>query len=383
VDTKGTGDEALLITAARDFARGELLERDRQWDQGQGCVADVLPTLAEMGFMAMVLPEDLGGLNCSYRTYAGIIHEIAYASPSTSVTLSVHNMVGQVLAQFGPKKHRKAWLSGWGEVENFAAFAVSESSAGSDVSAARTRAERDGDHYVVNGEKMWISNGMSARWFLTLVRTKPGRDKNGLSAILIDSRESDVERAPIHGKMGIRGSETAAITFSDTRVPCDHLVGAEGHGMRVCLSALDGGRIGIAAQATGIAEACLDEMIAYACEREQFDRPIAHFQSIQNMIADSAVELTAARQLIEHAAGLWDAGKPDPTASAKAKLFATESANRIAYRAVQIFAGSGYINEYRVEQLYRDARITTIYEGTSEIQRLVIARELLKAAGLR
>lgn len=373
-------DESLLVSAAREFARAELVDLDRQWDQGHGSVADILLTLADMGFLSMLLPEEVGGLDCGYLTYSRILHEISYASPSTAVTLGVHNMVGLVLAQFAPLPHRERWMRGWATVDSFGAFAISEANAGSDPGSSRTHARRDGDEFILNGEKMWITNGMSARWFLTLARTQPGKGKVGLSSLMVDGESPGVTRTTIHGKMGIRGSETAVIAFDDVRVPADHLLGAEGEGLRVCLSALDGGRIGIAAQASGIAEACLDEMIEFAQQREQFGTPIAGFQAIQNQIADSAVELAAAKELIERAARLVDEGKLNPAASSMAKLFASEAANRIAYRAVQVHGGMGYVNECRVEQLYRDARVTTIYEGTSEIQRLIIARELLGSA---
>lgn len=371
-------EASLLIEAARDFARAELLERDRRWDKGEGSVNDVLPMLADMGFLNILLPEDVGGLGCDHQTYAGIMHELSYASPSTAVTISVHNMVGHVLNGFAPRHVRDSCLRQWSRVENFGAFAISEANAGSDPSASRTRAEPNGDIYVVNGEKMWITNGLKAKWFLTLARTSPGTDKKGLSAILVDGETSGIERTPITGKMGIRGSETAVIAFCDVEVPRGNLLGQEGEGLAVCLTALNGGRIGIASQATGIAEACLDEMITFAREREQFGTQIARFQVIQEMIADSATELAASKELIAKAAQLIDRGILHPEASSKAKLFATEAANRIAYRAVQLHGGMGYVNECRVEQLYRDVRVTTIYEGTSEIQRLIIARELLK-----
>lgn len=372
-----SSDESLLITAARDFARAELVDLDRKWDRGEGSVADILQILAEMGFLNMILPEEVGGLNCGYLTYSRILHEISYASPSTAVTLGVHNMVGMVLSQYAPAPHRERWLREWGTVGSFGAFAISEANAGSDPASSRTLARHDGDEFILNGEKMWITNGMSARWFLTLARTQPGTSKSGLSSLMVDGSSPGVTRTTIHGKMGIRGSETAVIAFDEVRVPRDRLLGAEGEGLKVCLSALNGGRIGIAAQASGIAEACLDEMIEFARQREQFGTPIARFQAIQNQIADSAVELAAAKELIGRAARLVDEGKLNPSASSQAKLFASEVANRIAYRAVQVHGGMGYVNECRVEQLYRDARVTTIYEGTSEIQRLIIARELL------
>jgi len=374
-----SNDESLLVDAAREYARSELLERDRRWDRGQGSVVDVLPALAEMGFFSIVLPEEDGGLGCGYGAYASIIHEIAYASPSAAVTLCVHNMVGHVLGLFAPPHLRKTLLSRWDEPDNLAAFAISEAAAGSDPSAARTRAERRGEVFVLNGEKMWITNGLTGRWFVTLARTSRAVGKRGLSMILVDGESPGLRRDPIHGKMGIRGSETAVISFSDVEVPCENLLGEEGEGLAVGLTALNGGRIGIAAQATGIAAGCLDEMIRFAHEREQFGTKIAQFQAIQAMIADSMTELAAARELIRYAAERIDRGLLDPAASAKAKLFATEAANRIAYRAVQLHGGMGYVNECRVEQLYRDVRVTTIYEGTSEIQRLIIARELLKS----
>jgi len=376
-----SSEELLLIEAARDFARAELVELDRRWDRGDGDVVEVLPALADMGFFNIILPEEVGGLGCSYRAYAAIIHEIAYASPSAAVTLCVHNMAGHVLSLFAPAHVRTTLLPQWSRPENFAAFAISEAGAGSDPSAARTRAELRGDVYLLNGEKMWITNGLTGRWFVTLARTTPGTDKKGLSMMLVDGTSPGFSRDPIHGKMGIRGSETAVIAFSDVRVPAENLLGNPGEGLAVGLTALNGGRIGIAAQATGIATACLDEMVRFAHEREQFGTQIAQFQAIQQMISDSAVELAAARELIEFAAARIDSGRLDPAASAKAKLFATEAANRIAYRAVQLHGGMGYVNECRVEQLYRDVRVTTIYEGTSEIQRLIIARELLRGEG--
>ncbi len=375
----GTDDDELLIAAARDFARAELIERDRQWDRLDGGVRDVLPALAEMGFLNIILPAETGGLGCGYGVYAAIMHEIAYASPSAAVTLCVHNMAGHVLNGFAPEPVRRDILSAWGDPANFGAFAISEANAGSDPSASRTRAERRGGEYILSGEKMWITNGLTARWFVTLARTSPGEDKRGLSMILVDGEAPGIGRDPIHGKMGIRGSETAVISFDNTPAPAENLLGAEGEGLGVSLTALNGGRIGIAAQATGIAAACVDEMIAFAHEREQFGTKISQFQAIQGMIADSAAELAAARELIQYAADRIDRGVRDPAASPKAKLFATEAANRIAYRAVQLHGGMGYVNECRVEQLYRDVRVTTIYEGTSEIQRLIIARELLRS----
>ncbi len=374
-------DQALLLDAIREFARNELLEADRRWDEDETSVWEMMPAIAELGLLSLPLPEKFGGLECDMRTYASIIREIAYASPSTAVTVSVHSMVCKVLGMHATNAWKEKHYGHFGSHESFAAFAISEADAGSDVASTKTIGTKVDGGYRVTGSKMWITNGLHARWFLILCRTNPdGPRGTGLSAMIVDGVETGIERDKIHGKMGIRGSETVVLHLSDVFVPDENLLGQEGEGMKVCLGALDEGRIGIASQAAGIGEACLDEMISYADQRTQFDQPIACFQAIQEMVADGAVDLEAARLLIDRAAHLVDTGRKDPQASAMAKLFATEAANRIAYRAVQVHGGSGYVKECRVEQLFRDARITTIYEGTSEIQRLIIARHLIKDA---
>ena len=370
-------DQRTLVEAVSVYARNELLSLDRAWDQNGSTVAEALPTLCQMGMMSMLVPESLGGLGCSYSTYAAILHEIATYSPSTCVTICVHSMVGGILERFVTDALKKRWLSAWGTPGSFAAFALSEAGAGSDAAAVSTRAERVDGGWLVNGEKMWITNGMTAGWFLTLVRLHDPSDEEGLlCALLIDGRESGIQRTKINGKMGIRGSETAVISFTDVFVPNEHLVGEPGRGLAVFLSSLNQGRVGIAAQATGIAEACVSEMTSYARQREQFGRPIGQFQAVGNMIADSAVELAAAKSLVWRAARGIEDGRPDRVACSMAKAYASEAANRIAYRAVQVHGGTGYVHECRVEQLYRDARVTTIYEGTTEVQRWVIATGL-------
>ena len=374
-------DDRVLIESVRDYARSVLLPRDRRGDADETPITDLLPELAEMGFLSISLPESLGGLGCSFTTYTAIIHELAYASPATAVTVSIHNMVGNVVRRFATDDQARLWLTDWGKADSFAAFAISEADAGSDAASSRTTATRVDDGYRVTGEKMWITNGLTSRWFLTLARTSKPDEPTQLSMFLIDGRQDGVRRTPIHGKMGIRASETAVIQFDSVYVPLTGLLGAQGQGMAIALTALDAGRIGVAAQATGIAQACLDEMVSYARQRKQFGKLIGEFQAVQNMIADSATELAASKELIARAAAAIDRGHPDWTASAKAKLYASEAANRIAYRAVQVHGASGYVKECRVEQLFRDARVTTIYEGTSEIQRLVIGRSILKDVG--
>ncbi len=372
-------DREMLIEAIRTFARAELLEADRRWDAGESSVQEMLPAMADMGLMGLSLPERVGGLDCDMGTYASIIRELAYASPSAAVTISVHSMTSKIMDLFATTSWKDKWLEGCGAADSLLAFAISEADAGSDAAATQTRATKVDGGYRVTGSKMWITNGAYARWFMVLVRTDPESKRSaGLSALIIDGNESGVGRDRIHGKMGIRGSDTVVLHLNDVFVPDDHLLGSEGQGLKVFLGALDEGRIGIAAQALGIAQACVDEMASYARERVQFDRPIGRFQAVQNMIADSAVELEASRLLIERAAWLVDTDRKNPMASSMAKLYASEAANRIAYRAVQVHGGTGYVNECRVEQLYRDARVTTIYEGTSEIQRYVIAKGLIE-----
>ena len=376
IEVKLSQDQIALLEAVRDYARRELLPLDRECDRTEESVCRFLPQLGEMGLLNLVIPESLGGLHTDYRTYASIIHDVAYASPSVAVTLSVHNMVGKIICEKGGEAMRTELAANWASPEHLGAFALSEAEAGSDAGAAKASAVRVQGGFKVSGEKMWITNGMSARWFLSLVRLADGDGDSSLCAVLVDGNDSGVQRTKILGKMGIRGSETAVIFFDNVFVPNEHVVGELGEGLKVFLSTLNEGRISIAAQASGIAEACLDEMITYARQRHQFGRPIGKLQAIQNMIADSAVELEAAKLLIWRAAASVDAGEPSRTESSMAKLYASEAANRIAYRAVQVHGGSGYVHECRVEQLYRDARVTTIYEGTSEIQRLLIGRAL-------
>ncbi|MEK6677368.1 MAG: acyl-CoA dehydrogenase family protein [Planctomycetota bacterium] len=373
-------DEQILLEIVRDFARDRLFSLDRKCDKDESSVNEVLPELANLGLLSLAIPEEFGGLTCSYRLFASMLYEIAYWSPSTSVTISVHNMVAKALRNSLKGPLCAKILPTLATPDGFSALAISEAGSGSDARATTTTATRVDGGYHVTGEKMWITNGLAARWLLTLVRMDDSPPREGHCLLLIDAHSPGVGQSKIHGKMGIRGSETAVISFHEVFVPGEQLIGEEGDGLKVALSTLSEGRISIATQAAGMAEACVDEMTRYANQREQFDQPIGKFQGVANMIADSAMELEAAKVLIWNAASEIDAGRKSRLACSMAKLYATECANRIAYRAVQVHGGAGYVNECRVEQLYRDVRVTTIYEGTSEIQRLVIAGELRKTA---
>ncbi len=376
--TLAPDDQQMLVSAIREYARAELIEADREWDRTETSCCTRLGHFYEMGLMGLRVPEKLGGLDCPTVPYSAIIRELAYASPSVAVTIAVHSMVSEAITRFATPAARDKVLRQLTQPDNLSAFAISEPNAGSDPGSAIVRAERVDGGWKLHGAKMWVTNGLTGRWFSVLART--GDEAGGepeLSMLLLDANQAGVERRPIHGKMGIRASETAEMVLDGAFVPDEYLLGDPGDGMKVALSALDGGRIGIAAQASGIAEACLDLMVEYARQREQFGKPIADFQAVQWMIADSRTEVEAAKLLIDRAAALKDSGQTYTQEASMAKLFASEAANRIAYRAVQIHGGYGFCHEFRVEQLYRDARITTIYEGTSEIQRLVIARETL------
>lgn len=372
-------DQQLLVDTVRQFARSELPERDREWDRTESSCCTQLQPLYEMGLMGLRVPEENGGLGCAMLPYAHIIRELAYSSPSVAVTVGVHNMVAEIVRTFASQELRTEILPLLAVPGNLGAFAISEPDSGSDAGAAQTRAEKVAGGWKLYGSKMWVTNGITGRWFCVLARTSPGGTKKDLSMLLMDAQQAGVKRNLIHGKMGIRGSETAEMSLDGAFVPERNLLGELGWGMRIGLSALDGGRIGIGSQAAGIGEAALDVMIEYAKQRQVFGKPIADYQAIQWMISDSKTELLAAQRLIDNAAWLKDQGRPYSQIASMAKLYASEAANRIAYRAVQAHGGYGYVDEFRVEQLFRDARITTIYEGTSEIQRMVIARNLLRA----
>lgn len=373
-------DHQTLVDAVRDFARSELPPLDQGWDRAdQSCCAD-LSMVSEMGLLGLRLSEEFGGLDLPMVAYAHMIRELAYASPSVAVTLAVHNMVAETLRTLGSDEIKDGVVPQLAQPDQLCAYAVSEPNAGSSPAEITTRAERVDGGYRLSGAKMWVTNGVNARWIIVLARTGDAGDHRDLSVLLLDTTSDGVTRNAIHGKMGIRGSETADMSLDGAFVPEGFLVGEIGAGMRVALTALNSGRISIASQAVGIAAAAFDLMRQYALDREQFGRSIAKFQAIQGMIADSKTELLAAQRLIDRAAWLKDQGRRFVREASMAKLFASESAGRICDRAVQVHGGYGYVSEFRVEQLYRDARITRIYEGTSEVQRIVIARELLRNA---
>ena len=364
-----------IQSLAREFAQGEIAPHAAEWGAAKHVPVDVLRRMGELGFLGVIIPEEYGGAGLDYVCLALVMEEIAAADAGTSAGLAVQNSLGATpIVRHGSEEQKREHLPPLASGEWMAAYALSEPDAGSDAAALRTAAHRDGDDWVVSGAKMWITNGGFADLFVLFARTG-GEGSRGVSAFLTRPGPGLHVGKEIP-KMGLHTSSTVELAFDGHRVPADRMLGAEGEGLRIALSTLDSGRIVVAAQACGIARAALEAAVAYAGERRAFGGPIARFQGVQFPIADVAARLDAARLLTLHAARLRDAGEPHTAAGAKAKLFASQVAVEAADACVQAMGGYGYSAEMPAERFYRDAKITQIYEGTSEIQRLVIARDL-------
>lgn len=380
MDFELTEEQLLVKQTAANFAEKEVKPVATRMDHDGTYPLELVRRLGELGFLGMSVPQLFGGSGMDLVSYVLAMEEISKAWASLSVVMSVHNsLVCAPLLRFGTPAQQEKYLASLVRGERLGCYALTESGAGSDAGAIQTRATRSGDEYVLNGQKIFTTNGSRADLAIVYAVTDPHQGKKGISAFLVEKNSPGFLVGKLEDKLGLRSSETASLTFEDCHVPQTNRLGAEGEGFRIALETLDGGRIGIAAQSLGIAQACLDESLLHAQERRQFGRPIASFQAIQWMLADTATELEAARLLTYRAAWLAQQGNKVTKEAAMAKVFASEAANRIAYRAIQIFGGYGFIKEFPVERFFRDARITTLYEGTSEIQRLVIARALLHA----
>ncbi len=374
-------EEALIQQTARDFADRELAPLAAEIDRKHEIPRAVLEKMAGLGFMGMLAPEEHGGAALGNFALALVQLEINRACASTGVTMSVHNSLFQSpLLRFGSEEQKKTYLPRVTRAEWIGAYSLSEPACGTDAGALLTTAVRQGDRYVVSGTKNFVTNGAIADVFILFARTHPdpALKHEGISAFLVERSTPGLAVGKPERKMGIRGSSTTTLFFDGCRVPSANLLGKEGEGFKIALSTLDGGRIGIAAQAAGIAQACLEASVRYAKERKQFDQAIAGFQAIQWKIAQMATDIEAAKLLIFRAARLRDAGLPHTKEASMAKLFAADMANRHATQAVQIHGGAGYIRDFPVERYFRDAKITEIYEGTSEVQRMVVARSLLR-----
>lgn len=374
-----TEDQLAIQAAARDFARHEIAPGAMERDRSHLFPTELVKRLGEMGFLGMMVPEAYGGAGLDMVSYALALEQVAYADAAVAVTMSVNNSVAcaPILA-FGSEEQKRRFLRPLASGEEIGGFMLTEPDAGSDAAAIKTRAEKVDGGWRLNGAKAWITNGGVGRWFVTMAVTDPSQGKRGISAFVLDARQPGFQAGPPEDKMGLRSSNTVMVALDDAFVPEDALLGRPGDGLKVAFNGLDGGRIGISAQALGLAQRALDESLAYARQRHTFGRPIGEHQAIQMYLAEMEARVQAARLLMLKAAFLKDQGEPCSVEAATAKLFATENGSWVCDRAVQIFGGYGFSREYTVERLYRDIRVTTIYEGTSEIQRMVIARDLLK-----
>jgi alkylation response protein AidB-like acyl-CoA dehydrogenase len=373
--------QRLVQQTARDYATRVIAPEAAETDEKERFPRAILKGLAELGLMAVNVPEDVGGSGAGAVAYALAMQEVARACASTAVTMAVTNMVGEVIAKFGTPEQRARYCPKLASGEYVAgAFALSEPGAGSDPGGMSTTATRDGDDYVIDGAKQWITSGAHAGVFVVWARTgdratHPGT--RGISCFLVEGGTPGLVVGRAEDKMGIRGSNTVALQFDRYRVPASALLGEPNGGFKIAMMALDGGRIGISAQAIGIARAALEESVRYAKDRRAFDKPIADFQAIQWKLADMHTELDAAHLLCMRAAWLKEHGRVFSREASMAKVFASEAAVRICNEAVQIHGGYGYIHEFAAERHLRDVRVTMIYEGTSEVQRIVIARSLI------
>jgi len=380
-DLELSEDQRMIRDMARDFARREIAPHAQAWEKA-GWIDDALVAqMGELGLLGMVVPEEWGGSYIDYVAYALAVEEISAGDGATGALMSIHNSVGcGPVLNYGSQAQKDEWLAELASGRAIGCFALTEPQAGSEAHNLRTRAELVDGQWVLNGSKQFCSNAKRAKLAIVFAVTDPDLGKKGLSAFLVptDTPGFAVERS--EHKMGIRASDTCAVSLSDCRIPETNLLGERGKGLAIALSNLEGGRIGIGAQALGIARAAFEAALLYARERVQFGKPIAEHQSIANMLADMQTQLNAARLLILHAARLKSAGLPCLSEASQAKLFASEMAEKVCSQAVQIHGGYGYLEDYPVERYYRDARITQIYEGSSEIQRLLIARELANYA---
>ena len=376
-----TEEQILVQKTARDFAQNEVLPKAAEIDREHRHPAELIARLAELGFLGMAIPEQYGGSGLDHVSYILAMEEISRACASTGVVMSVNNSLAcDPILRFGTEEQKRTWLVPLAQGKKLGCFGLSEPEAGSDSAAQRTTATRDGDGdgWVLQGVKNWITNGPVAQVSILFAMTDRSLGNKGITAFILPMDARGVRCGPPDDKLGIRGSKTCQIFLDDVRLPDSHVLGEIGSGFKVAMSTLDGGRIGIAAQAVGIARAALEDSLAYALQRKTFGKPIAHHQAIQFKLADMATEVEAARLLTLRAAWLKDQKQPFGKEAAMAKLFASDIANKAAREAIQVFGGNGYVTEYPVERHFRDAKITEIYEGTSEIQRLVIANYLAK-----
>ncbi len=374
-----TDEQEMTRQMVRDFAEKEVQPSAAERDETETFSREIFDKMGQLGLTGIPWPEEYGGAGSDYISYVIAVEELSRVDASTGTTLSAHiSLASWPIFKYGTEEQKKKYLEPMALGEKLGAFALTETTAGTDAAAGQATANLDGDSYILNGTKIFITNAGEAEIYIVFALTDPEKKARGMSAFIVEKGTPGFTFGKKEQKMGLRSSPTLEIIFEDCRVPRENLLGSEGEGFKIALSTLDGGRSGIAAQAVGIAQGALDEAVAYAQSREQFGQPIARFQAISFMLADMATKVEAARLLTYQAAFLESKGLPYGKASAMAKLFASEAAMEITTNAVQIFGGYGYTRDYPVERFMRDAKITQIYEGTSEAQRMVISRYLLK-----
>ena len=372
-----TEDQIQIRDAVRDFAQTRLAPGAAARDREARFPHAELAEMGALGYLGMLVPETYGGSDLGSVAYALALEEVAAADGAASTILSVHSSVGCVpILRFGTEDQKRRFLPRMAAGDWIGGFALTEPQAGSDASALRTRAMRDGDHYVINGAKQFITSGKNGSVVIVFAVTDPGAGKKGISAFIVPTDTPGYNVVTVERKLGQHSSDTCALSFTDMRVPVENRLGAEGEGYRIALANLEGGRIGIAAQAVGMARAALEAATAYAKERETFGQKIIAHQAVGFRLADMATKVAVARQMMLHAAALREAGQPCLTEASMAKLYASEMAEKVCSAAIQIHGGYGYLADYPVERIARDVRVCQIYEGTSDVQRLVIARSL-------
>ncbi len=371
-------EQRMIRAMVREFARESVLPTAAERDVTGEFPADNLKKMGELGLLGMNAPVEYNGAGVDTVSYCLALQEIAYACASTAVIMSVHNSVAcGPINLFGSDYLRDKYLKRLATGEMLGSFALTEPGAGSDPVSQKTKAVRDGDSYIINGNKMFITTGKNSHLTVATAYTDPDKKHRGISAFVVEKGTPGFLVGKEEKKMGLRASDTVELIFEDCRVPAENLLGQEGDGFLIAMTSLDGGRIGISSQSLGVAQACLDAAVGYAKERVQFGKAISNFQGLRWMIADMATQIEAARLLTFNAAAMRDRGENYSAAASMAKVFASEMANKVAYHALQIHGGYGYMQEYPVERYYRDARVFTLYEGTSEIQRTVIAKHVI------
>lgn len=376
-DIELSEEQRMIRDMARDFAKAELAPNAEKWEKAGWLDDEMLKQMGELGFLGMVVPEEWGGSYIDYTSYALAVEEVSAGCASTGAVMSIHNSVGCApIMNWGTEAQKQAWLPDLASGKVLSCFCLTEPQAGSEANNLRTKAVEDGDHWVLNGSKQFISNAKRAGLAIVFAVTDPELGKKGLSAFLVPTDTPGFEVERMEQKMGLRASDTCAVSLINCRIPKENMLGPRGKGLALALSGLEGGRLGIAAQSIGIARAAFEAALIYSRERVQFGKAIAEHQSVANMLADMHMQINAARHMMLYAARLRTAGQPCLSEASQAKLFASEMAEKVCSMAIQVHGGYGYLEDYAVERHYRDARITQIYEGTSEVQRMLIARQL-------